>query len=60
MRKYVWFTGSDNPVSATNKTDRHDITQILLTVALNTENLKFQVSTLTSVWTNLCYLYQNT
>jgi len=25
-----------NPVSSTNKTDRHDITEILLKVALNT------------------------
>jgi len=27
---------SDSPVSTTNKTDRHDITEILLKVALNT------------------------
>ena len=27
------------PVSSTNKTDRHDITEILLKVALNTINL---------------------
>jgi hypothetical protein len=27
-----WFS----PISSTNKTDRHDITEILLTVALNT------------------------
>jgi hypothetical protein len=26
----------DTPVSSTNKTDRHDITEILLKVALNT------------------------
>jgi hypothetical protein len=31
-----WFS----PVSSTNKTDRHDITEILLKVALNTLNLK--------------------
>ena len=30
-----WFS-PDNPVSSTNKTDRHDITEILLKVALNT------------------------
>jgi hypothetical protein len=30
-----WFTPSP-PVSSTNKTDRHDITEILLNVALNT------------------------
>jgi hypothetical protein len=29
-----WFS----PVSSTNKTDRHDITEILLKVALNTIN----------------------
>jgi len=32
-----WFS-PDNPVSSTNKTDRHDITEILLKVALNTIN----------------------
>jgi hypothetical protein len=32
-----WFS-SDNPVSSTNKTDRHDITEILLKVALNNIN----------------------
>jgi hypothetical protein len=31
-----FFTGP--PVSSTNKTDRHDITEILLKVALNTIN----------------------
>ena len=30
-----WFS-PDSPVSSTNKTDRHDITEILLKVALNT------------------------
>jgi hypothetical protein len=30
-----WFYPS-NPVSSTNKTDRHEITEILLKVALNT------------------------
>jgi hypothetical protein len=29
---------SGTPVSSTNKTDRHDITEILLKVALNTIN----------------------
>ena len=32
----VFFPG--NPVSSTNKTDRHDIAEILLKVALNTIN----------------------
>jgi len=31
----LWFTPG-TPVSSTNKTDRHDITEILLKVALNT------------------------
>jgi hypothetical protein len=30
-----WFS-QGTPVSSTNKTDRHDITEILLKVALNT------------------------
>jgi hypothetical protein len=32
-----WFS-PDTPVSSTNETDRHDITEILLKVALNTIN----------------------
>jgi hypothetical protein len=32
-----WFS-PDTLVSSTNKTDRHDITEILLKVALNTIN----------------------
>ena len=32
-----WFSPG-TPVSSTNKTDRHDITEILLKVALNTIN----------------------
>ena len=33
-----WFS-SGTPVSSTNKTDRHDMTEILLKVALSTINL---------------------
>jgi hypothetical protein len=33
-----WWFSSGLPVSSTNKTDRHDITEILLKVALNTIN----------------------
>ena len=33
------LVGGFSPVSSTNKTDRHDITEILLKVALNTINL---------------------
>jgi hypothetical protein len=32
---HAWFSPGP-PVSSTNKTDRHDITEILLKVALNT------------------------
>ena len=31
-----WWFSPGTPVSSTNKTDRHDITEILLKVALNT------------------------
>jgi hypothetical protein len=34
-------------VSSTNKTDRHDVTEILLIVALNTTNLAYKHFTLT-------------
>ena len=34
-----WFS-TGTPVSSTNKTDLHDITEILLKVALNTINLQ--------------------
>jgi hypothetical protein len=34
----LWFS-SGTPVSSINKADRHDITEILLTVALNTITL---------------------
>jgi hypothetical protein len=36
--KGLWFS-SGLPVSSTNKTDHHDITEILLKVALNTSKL---------------------
>ena len=39
-----WFSPSA-PVSSTNKTDRHDITEILLKVALNTINHMFILQT---------------
>jgi hypothetical protein len=31
-----WFSPGIPPVSSTNKTDRHDLTEVLLKVALNT------------------------
>jgi hypothetical protein len=36
MKHTLVFHGT--PISSTNKTDRHDITEILLKVALNTIN----------------------
>ena len=30
-----WYFFQDIPVNSTNKTDRHDVTEILLKVALN-------------------------
>jgi hypothetical protein len=47
-----WFSPG-TPVSSTNKTDCHDITEILLIVALNTINLLSQPN-MESVVTNLC------
>ena len=38
-----WFS-PDTPVSITNKTDHHDITEILLKVALNTINQPTNIS----------------
>ena len=32
----IWWSSPGPPVSSTNKTDRNDITEILLKVALNT------------------------
>ena len=34
----VWWFSAGTPVSSSNKTDRHDITEILLKVALSTIN----------------------
>jgi len=39
----LWFF-PDTPVSSTNKTDRHDITEILLKVALNTITITIIIS----------------
>jgi hypothetical protein len=38
-----WFS-SGTPASSTTKTDRHDIAEILLKVALITKNSKFQTN----------------
>jgi hypothetical protein len=37
--RHLLATGLGTPVSCTNKTDRHDITEILLKLALKTINL---------------------
>jgi hypothetical protein len=37
----AWFS-LDTPVSSTNKTDHHDITEILFKVALNTITLTLE------------------
>ena len=39
----VFFSGYSSLVSSTNKTDRHDITEILLKVAINTINQSKQL-----------------
>ena len=44
----LWFS-PDTPVSFTNKTDRHDITEILIKVALNTIALTLTLSDLWKV-----------
>ena len=41
-----------SPISSTNKTDRHDITEMLLNVALNAMTL-----TLHSWQSNICFVY---
>jgi len=38
-----WFSPG-TPVASTNKSDRHDIAEILLKVALNTRNQTNQIS----------------
>ena len=46
----------DTPVSSTNKTDRHDITEILLKVALNTITLTFKIGYYVNYMKILFYL----
>ena len=51
-----WFSPG-TPVSSTNKTDRHDIAEILLKVALNTINqtiIIFSDTTNVSVYLKYC------
>ena len=43
LRQFWWFS-PDTPVSSTNKTDCHDISEILLKVALNIINQTKQPS----------------
>ena len=43
LRQVSGFLGPGTPISSTNKTDRHDITEILLKVALNTSNCEMDI-----------------
>jgi hypothetical protein len=54
-----WWFSPGPLVSSTNKTDRHDITEILLKVALNTIPLThlFHTSTITSSTSFLLFTY---
>ena len=60
-----WFSPG-SPASSTNKTDRHDVTEILLKVALNTITLPYQVLCLSflliksSTWEWFCLLSDST
>jgi hypothetical protein len=47
---HAWFSPGI-PVSITNKTDRHDITEVLLKVALNTINQPTNIY----LYGTLCY-----
>jgi hypothetical protein len=57
----LWFS-LGTPVSSTNKTDRHDITEILLKVVLNTVNLthqsKYKINTIISL-SQCCFSSQS-
>jgi hypothetical protein len=50
-----WFSPGP-PVSSTNQTDRHDITEILLKVALNTIKPN-QNQTLQTIVTNILFYF---
>jgi hypothetical protein len=45
----MWFTPG-TPLSSTNKTDRHDITEILLKVTLNTITLTLYFTLLSATY----------
>jgi hypothetical protein len=44
LRQIAWWFSLGTPVSSTNKTDRHDIIEILLKVPLNTITLTLNIS----------------
>jgi hypothetical protein len=48
-----WWFSTGTPVSSTNKTDRHDITEILLKLALRTIKLTNQ-----PIYVSICASYQ--
>jgi hypothetical protein len=49
------WSSPDYSVSSTNKTYRHDITEILLKVALNATTFKLQILNTTIVSSNFSY-----
>jgi hypothetical protein len=53
-----WFSPG-TPVSSTNKTDRPDITEILLKVALNTINQTYSSTGKLQVFRQQCFLKMN-
>ena len=40
------------PVSSTNKTDRHDVTELLMKVALNTNNHQYHIICMQNIYDN--------
>ena len=51
-----WWFSSGTPVSSTNKTDRHDIAEIMLKVALNTNKTKPNRLWLKTLNRNPCFI----
>jgi hypothetical protein len=51
-----WWFSPGTPVSSINKTDHHDITEILLEVVLNTINLKLNMRIFFLYWVKWCHI----